>query len=204
MAIRSYFFDSVAGDRLYSAADFAKAFGIVLGNGCIPIDGAENLGFTLTGTNYTTVGAGKAVINGRFVEVVDSEIITPPAGSYNGMLVIRIDAADERKAILEVKGDRILNTEEELYEFPLWDVVVTNGVIGSITDRRVQGGAIAKVPPIPTVPDNLVQWSTDTNGVRVNMGKFAGTGKPVILYLTSAQPAASSAEHRVWVQIDKF
>lgn len=47
-------------------------------------------------------------------------------------------------------------------------------------------------------------WSASSTGVIVNMGKFAGTGKPVVLYLTSSQPTASSAEHRVWIQIDNF
>jgi hypothetical protein len=44
----------------------------------------------------------------------------------------------------------------------------------------------------------------DVNGMRINVGNYADSGKPIILYLTSAQPAASPNEHRVWIQIDNF
>lgn len=53
-------------------------------------------------------------------------------------------------------------------------------------------------------PANYLVWEADPNGVRCNMGKLGGTGKPIYLYLTSGQPAASSTEIRVWIQIDKF
>ena len=44
----------------------------------------------------------------------------------------------------------------------------------------------------------------DVNGIRINAGLYADSGKPIILYLTAAQPAASPNEHRVWIQIDNF
>jgi hypothetical protein len=47
-------------------------------------------------------------------------------------------------------------------------------------------------------------WEADPNGVSMVIGKLGGTGKPIRLYLTSAQPAASSTEIRAWIQIDKF
>jgi hypothetical protein len=47
-------------------------------------------------------------------------------------------------------------------------------------------------------------WIADPNGVKCTMGKFAGTGKPVVLFLTTANPGASASEHRVWIQIDNF
>jgi hypothetical protein len=47
-------------------------------------------------------------------------------------------------------------------------------------------------------------WEADPNGCSVIVGKMAGTGKPIRVFFTSAQPAASSTEHRVWIQIDKF
>lgn len=46
--------------------------------------------------------------------------------------------------------------------------------------------------------------TADINGTTINMGKYGGAGKPIVLYLTSAQPAASASEHRVWIQIDNF
>jgi hypothetical protein len=47
-------------------------------------------------------------------------------------------------------------------------------------------------------------WEADPNGVSMIIGKMGGTGKPIRLFLTSAQPAASSTEIRAWIQIDKF
>ena len=45
-------------------------------------------------------------------------------------------------------------------------------------------------------------WEGDPNGCSVVVGKFAGTGKPIRVFFTTAQPSASNAEHRVWIQID--
>jgi hypothetical protein len=47
-------------------------------------------------------------------------------------------------------------------------------------------------------------WQADPNGVSMVIGKYNGTGKPIRLFLTASQPAASSTEHRVWIQIDNF
>jgi hypothetical protein len=45
-------------------------------------------------------------------------------------------------------------------------------------------------------------WDADPNGCSVVVGKFNGTGKPIRVFFTTAQPSASNAEHRVWIQID--
>lgn len=51
---------------------------------------------------------------------------------------------------------------------------------------------------------NYVKYEADINGVRLITGYYGGNGKPIVLYLTSAQPGASASEHRVWIQIDNF
>lgn len=221
MAIQSYFYDSVGGDRPYSASDFAKAFGMVFENGIMPNDGTSDLGFDIGGTNYNTIYEGKAVIQGRFVEVVGTEILTVPAGTYSGQIVIRVDMEDARLASIEVNTTTDPVQSSALYEFVLYDINVTDGIIGTVTDRRIQGGVLGQanvlhshsISDITNLQTSLnakaddsdtVVWQSDVNGVRCIMGKFAGTGKPVVLYLTSAQPAAVSTEHRVWIQIDKF
>jgi hypothetical protein len=218
VAINSYFYDSVAGDRPYSAADFAKAFGMVFKTGVIADDETGNLGFDLGGANLDTVYAGRATIQGRFIEVTGTEVLTVPSGSYSGQVVIRVDKEDARIASLVVKADREPIQDEVFYELPLYDVTVSNGVISVATDIRVQGGAtlhahnhaIADIANLTSSlnakqdSSNAITWQADINGIRAIMGKFAGTGKPVVLYLTSAQPSASSTEHRVWIQIDKF
>jgi len=127
-----------------------------------------------------------------------TEIITVPIGSYSGMIVIRVDASDARNAAIVIKTDQNPIKTEALYELPLYNVTVANNVITSTSDLRVQGGAVAKIPT------SVVSWGADTNGVYVNLGKYNGTGKPIKLYLTSVQPAASTAEIRAWIQIENF
>jgi hypothetical protein len=51
---------------------------------------------------------------------------------------------------------------------------------------------------------NYPTWAADPNGIKITMGKFNGTGKNIVLFLTTAQPAANSGEIRVWIQIDSF
>jgi hypothetical protein len=199
MTINSYFYDSVAGDRVYSGADFAKAFGIVLDDGILPKDDTGTLGFDIGGTNYTTIYAGKAVVQGHFVEVSDTEILTVPTGSYSGQIVLRLDISGERRASLVVKTDQTPTTDANaLWEMPLYNCTVTNGVITSVTNIRVQGGAWSKTAA------NVITWQADPNGIFANMGLLNGTGKPIKLFLTSAQPAFSANEIRAWIQIDKF
>jgi hypothetical protein len=218
VAITSYFYDSVEGDvRTYSAADFAKAFNIAFETGVI-LGEDGTLGLDIGGVNYTTIYAGKAIIKGHFIEVTDTEILTVPAGSYAGMIAVRLDALDTRTATIIVKTDQIAVTSDDLYELALYNCTVANGVITGVTDVRTQGGArvkghvhvIGDITNLQTTlnakqnTSNAIVWEHDINGVRANMGKYATTGKPIILYLTSGKPSASAAEHRVWIQIDNF
>jgi hypothetical protein len=195
--IVSYFYDSVNGDRPYSAADFAKAFGMILTNGIIA-NANGSLGFNIGGTGNRTIFEGRATVQGHFVEVTGSEAISVPSGSYSGQIVLRVDVNNERKASLIVKTDQSPVQSAALFELPLYNVTVSNGAITAVTDLRVQGGAIAKTAA------NVVTWESQTTGIRMRTGLFAGNGKPIMLYLSSSQPAASATEHRVWIQIDNF
>lgn len=197
MTISSYFYDSVAGDRPYSAADFAKAFNVILETGVILSDDGS-LGLDIGGTAYTTIYAGKATIEGHFVEVTGTELLTVPAGDYSGMVVLKIDKTNARAASLVVRTDQTPQQDAAIYEMPLYNCSVVGGVITGVTDIRVQGGAVAKMAA------NTVTWTADPNGVYVNLGKYAGVNKPIVLFLTAAQPAASATEHRAWIQIDAF
>jgi hypothetical protein len=213
MAIRSFFYDSVDGDRPYSAKDFSTAFDIAFETGVLIRETVGGkLGFDIGGTNYTTVYEGKAIIEGHFVEVTGTETLTVPAGSYSGQVVIQIDIENERIARLVVKTDRTPIQSASFYELPLYDCTVVNGIITGVTDVRYQGGAVPNNhnQPISTIDglqallDEKVRWSADPNGVRAIVGKYNGTGKNVVLFLTSARPSADPTEHRVWIQIDNF
>jgi hypothetical protein len=214
MAINSYFYDSAVGDtRTYSAADFARAFDIALETGCLIRETyGGTFGFDIGGTNFTTIYAGSAIIEGHFVEVVGTELLTVPTGSYSGQVVIQVDFDNARAASLVVKQDRSPIKTASLYELEIWNVTVENGVITAAEDKRYQGGAIpnnhnhkiSEVTGLQASLDSSVTWAADPNGVKATIGKYAGTGKPVVLFLTAAQPAASNTEHRVWIQIDNF
>jgi hypothetical protein len=123
-----------------------------------------------------------------------------------------MDMDDTRIAKLVVKTDRTPIQSASFYELPLYDCVVANNIITSVTDKRNQGGAVPNnhLHPISDVTglqaqiDKSMTWVADPNGVKCTMGKYNGTGKPVVLFLTTSQPSASASEHRVWIQIDNF
>ena len=197
MTITSYFYDSVNGDRPYSAGDFAKAFGVIIEDGIIAKDDAGTLGLDLNPLN--TINAGKATVQGHFVEIDGTEILTPPAGDYSGMVVLRVDITTARNATLAVRTNQTPQQDSSIWELPLFNVTVAGGVITAITsDLRVQGGAMAKPPA------NMVTWTADPNGIYLNCGNYGGVNKPIKLFLTAAQPGASAATHNAWIQIDNF
>lgn len=201
MTINSYFYDSVNSDRPYSGGDFAKAFGVILADGVVAKDNSGALGLDLGGTggNINTIYAGKATVQGHFIEIVDTEILAPPAGDYSGMVVLRVDITTARIASLAVRTNQTPQQDSSIWELPLFNVTVANGVITAITsDLRVQGGALAKPPA------NMVTWTADPNGIYLNCGNYGGVNKPIKLFLTAAQPGASASTHNAWIQIDNF
>ena len=213
MPIYSYFYDSYNNDRPYSAKDFTRAFDIAFETGFLIRETVgHTFGFDIGGTNLTTVYEGKAVIEGHFIELEGTETLVVPGGTYDGMVVIQLDIEGSRTAQLAVKANRTPIQTKSFYELPVYDAIVKNGIITGVYDKRYQGGAIpnnhthnqSHVNGLPEILDRMVEWRSDGNGVRAIMGKYAGTGKPVVLYLTSSRPAASAAEHRVWIQIDNF
>lgn len=196
MTINSYFYDSTDTDpRPYSAADFAKAFGMILTDGVIAKEDGS-LGFVIGGTNYTTIYDGRAVIQGHFVEITGTEVITIPAGTYSGLITIRIDKTDQRKATINVRTDRAPEQNTAVWEYPLYNIEVTNGVIGTLPiNVRAQGGAVAKTAA------NVVTWNDDPSGVYLNVGTHSG--KSYKVFLTSNTPAVGgTGERRVWIQTD--
>lgn len=188
MVINSYFFDSVDGDRSYSAADFAHAFGIVFQTGVLSQEaGGSSLGFLLGGAGNKTVYGGKACVEGHFIESTVGIDITLPAGSYSGMIVLRVDILDSRTATIEVRTDQTPQQDTAIWELPLWNITVANNVITGYTDLRVQGGAVAKLP------DNVPTYNYKNNGVHLVLGIYE-------IALTPLQPPMQ--EKLVWIQID--
>lgn len=144
MTINSFFYDSLGGDRLYSSADFAAAFNVILKTGIVAQNDSGKLGFDMGGAEYRTIYAGTAVIKGRFIELTGIETLEVPDGSYSGMVALKVDSENNRRAEIVVKKDRTPIQTNDVYELPLYNIIVTNGAIGlPITDVRVQGGTIS-------------------------------------------------------------
>lgn len=110
-----------------------------------------------------------------------------PEGTYSGMIVLRLDILDARVASLEVRTDRTPQQDTAIWELPLYNCTVSNGVITSTTDLRVQGGAVAKIP------DNIPTYTYKNNGVHLTLGVYE-------IALTPLQPPAQ--EKLVWIQVD--
>jgi hypothetical protein len=198
VAINSYFYDSVNNDRPYSAKDFATAFGMGFETGfLIRETRGGRFGFDIGGTNYTTIYEGRAIIEGHFVEVTGTEILTVPSGTYSGQIVIRLDTENARSASLVVKTDRNPTQTPTLYELPAYDANVTNGVITGVIDKRYQGGAVPnnhnhKTSEVEGL-ENMVTYFYRDGGAYLQVGDYS-------IALTPSQPPYS--EKRVWIQTD--
>jgi hypothetical protein len=213
MPIYSYFYDSSNNDRPYSAKDFTRAFDIAFETGFLIRETVGGtFGFDIGGSNLTTIYEGKAIIEGHFIELEGIETISVPAGTYDGQVVLQLDVENERKAKIIMKTNRTPIQTPSFYELPIYDAIVKNGVNTGVYDKRYQGGAIpnnhvhktSDVTGLVGALDQMVSWKSDGNGVSVQVGRFAGTGKPIVLYLSSVRPAPSATEIRAWIQIDKF
>jgi hypothetical protein len=198
MAIKSYFYDSINEDRKYSAEDFAKAFGVVMETGFLIRETlGGRFGFDIGGTNFTTLYAGKAVVQGRLVELVGTETVVVPSGSYSGQIVLRVDFVTMREATIVCKNVRAPIQTDTMYELPIYDVVVENGVIKSAADLRYQGGCVPnnhnhKLEELEG-SSSAVTWFARDNGVYLQVGDYS-------IALTPQQPPYSAK--RVWIQTD--
>ena len=94
-----------------------------------------------------------------------------------------MDADDTRMASIVVKTDRTPIQSASLYELPLYDCNVANGIITGVTDLRIRGGAVANnhdhaiddVDGLQPLLDEKVRWAADPNGVKAIVGKYVGT-----------------------------
>ena len=150
MAEKSSFFNSVSGDRKYSAEDWAAYFAAFVGNGvyAAPSDGLQVVAATGMGI---TIKAGKGFINGYFYQLtVDlSKTLSVADGLYSRIdrVVLRWSLLERRMYVHVLEGTPSstptapdLSRDVETYEIALADVLVGQGVTeivqSNITDRR--------------------------------------------------------------------
>lgn len=151
MAIRSGFFMSVDGDRVYKSDFFAEYFATFIGNGVFPKP-SDNLQVIANNDMTITVGKGSGWING-YVIFNDSNYLLnlePADGVLNRIdrVVLRWDSLDREIKILVKKGEfasspvaRGLQRDADAYELALADVYVGKGVVSvtqsDVTDLRL-------------------------------------------------------------------
>lgn len=106
MAIKYGFFDSVAGDRVYSARDLEKTFNLIISDGIIANESglSESLKVKYYSDLQLRVVAGNGIFGGHWMEMNADEIITIPTPhtQYTRIdsVVVRVDE-DSRTISLE-------------------------------------------------------------------------------------------------------
>ena len=154
MAQKSYFFDSVDHDRIYTAADFARVFGAIAGRDGVIYGYGDELKVTPGSGMAVKVGTGAAFVQGRMLEVYDQAETLPitTADATNPRIdrvVVRVDLSTaQRKAYLAVKTGTaaatpvapLLQQDSTIWETSLAQVRVPAGatgiVVGDIADER--------------------------------------------------------------------
>ena len=148
---KSSFFNSVKGDRKYSAEDWADYFGAIIGNGVFPQPSDGLLVEKYSGMRVRVL-PGKAWVNGYFYTATTMAPLTLSAadGSQDRIdrVVLRWDRVN-REIKLAVKAGTPASTpmgadlqrDADIYELCLAEVYVTAGVTkidqASITDKRL-------------------------------------------------------------------
>ncbi len=150
MAEKSSFFNSVSGDRKYSAEDWAAYFASFVGNG---VYAAPSNGLQVVASNGMgiTIKAGKGFINGYFYQLtVDmSKTLSVADGLYSRIdrVVLRWSLLERTMYVHVLEGTPsstptapVLSRDVEVYEIALADILVGRGVTeiiqSNITDRR--------------------------------------------------------------------
>lgn len=150
MAEKSSFFNSVSGDRKYSAEDWAAYFAAFVGNGVYanPSNGLQVMASTGMGI---TIKAGKGFINGYFYQLTMdmSKTLSVADGLYSRIdrVVLRWSLLERSMYVHVLEGTPsstptapVLSRDVEVYEIALADILVGRGVTeiiqSNITDRR--------------------------------------------------------------------
>ena len=144
-------FRSVAGDRKYSAEDWAAYFALFLSNGVF-YSSADKLKVVTNEGMKVKVNKGAAFINGRGYRLETDKIIT--LDTADGVLkridriVLRCDYSNRQITTEVIKGSysqepvaKELTRDADVYELALADVYVAAGVVevttANITDQRL-------------------------------------------------------------------
>lgn len=135
------FFNSMEGDRVYSAEDLACMYDGLVSDGVIRGLGAQ-LEVTACDKMQVLIGTGKAIVGRKWVWNTEQYSLTIPAASESGartdLIVARADFANRRVSFEVIKGDAAGNEPEPtenstIKEIPLYSVTVPAGATAIVT-----------------------------------------------------------------------
>mgnify|MGYP000911693944 CR=1 FL=1 len=148
MAEHSSFFNSVSGDRLYKAEDFAKYFSSFISNGIFP-DPSTNLQVFASGNNDMSiiVKAGSAWINGYFyyLDTDTTFTIETADGTLNRIdrIAVHLDTTGRTINVKVLKGviasfptAPTIERNADGYDLALADIAINAGAT-SITQANI-------------------------------------------------------------------
>jgi hypothetical protein len=177
MAVLSFFHNSVNGDRVYEADDFAKHTSAIISDGVV-----QGLKVTYTSAYAYTIDTGKAIVMGRSV-VNDAQIATAIGTPVNGDLysvVVRMDLTARNASIETILGTTYQD-DNAIKQIPLATILVGTNTL-TITDKRTF--AVFKSDKI-SLKDSRIYYThtigsefvamrfkegSDTSGVGISLG----------------------------------
>ena len=145
MAITSFPFQDIAGDRLYSDVEFAKYYAQLFQNGVIAtIGNGLQVKQAATPGMSVLVSAGACVINGRqMINDADHSVVISAAGSVSDRydsVVAQLNLPNRVVTIAYKEGSTAVQRDANIYELQLATIKVTKNVgiitAADITDKR--------------------------------------------------------------------
>ena len=145
MAITSFPFQDIAGDRLYSDVEFAKFYAQLFQNGVIATIGSGlQVKQAATPGMSVLVSAGACVINGRqMINDADYSVVISAAGSVSDRydsVVAQLNLPNRVVTIAYKQGSTAVQRDANIYELQLATIKVAKNVsvitAADITDKR--------------------------------------------------------------------
>ena len=190
MAITSFPFQDIAGDRLYSDVEFAKFYAQLFQNGVIATIGnglqvkqADTPGMSVL------VSAGACVINGRqMINDADHSVVISAAGSVSDRydsVVAQLNMPNRLVTIVYKQDSTAVQRDANIYELQLATIKVAKNVsvitAADITDKRANTTVCGYSTPYEKVNLTDIEaqfnalWTAAYNAASAQMDTDSGT-----------------------------
>ena len=190
MAITSFPFQDIAGDRLYSDVEFAKYYAQLFQNGVIAtIGNGLQVKQAATPGMSVLVSAGACVINGRqMINDADHSIVIAAAGSVSDRydsVVAQLNMPNRVVTIAYKEGSTAVQRDANIYELQLATIKVAKNVgiitAADITDKRGDATVCGYSTPYEKVNLTDIEaqfnalWTAAYNAASAQMDTDSGT-----------------------------